>query len=316
VEKPIRTRKEQGSSAGVFAGAAAVACLTVTIGLAPRAAEAVWSRLAPDVARLLAGAKDYAPALGSCHNWDRKQPERLSHCTIGAHDRPEFDFVLWGDSHAGAVALAVDGVARDLGKKGLQLTSDDCLPFLWTRVILNREATNCEARNEAGFQLMRQLGIRRAMLVGAWVQYAGDYNKVLQPHGESMAAEDDLAAFRQGLRQTIDILRTAGIDVVVVGPIPQIGWNVPSTLATMAWRKKPFPDGPSLDDFMKSQRKIMPFLKELDRDHVNVMYPHERLCAATCLIHLNGEVLYSDSEHLSTRGADLIRPMFVSQLAR
>jgi hypothetical protein len=60
----------------------------------------------------------------------------------------------------------------------------------------------------------------------------------------------------------------------------------------------------------------MPLLKELERDHVNVMYPHERFCVATCLIYLNGEVLYSDSEHLSTRGADLLRPMFVSQLAR
>src|SRR5215470_3510615 len=312
VEKPIRARKAQGSTAGVFAGAAAVACLTVVIGWPPRATEAVWGRLAPDVARFLAGAKDYAPALGSCHNWDRKQPERLSHCTIGGRDRPEFDFVLWGDSHAGTVAMAVDGVARDLGKKGLQLTSDDCLPFLRTRVILDRQATDCEARNEAGFALVRQLGIRRAVLAGAWVQYAGDYNKVLRPSGEPATAEDDVAAFRQGLRRTINILRTAGIDVVVVGPIPYIGWNVPSRLATMAWRKKPLPDGPSLDDFMQNQRKIMPLLKELERDHVNVMYPHERLCSATCLIQLNGEVLYSDDEHLSTRGADLLRPMFVS----
>jgi peptidoglycan/LPS O-acetylase OafA/YrhL len=317
LEKPIRARKGQGSTAGVFAGAATVACVTVAIGWwAPRAAEAVWGTSATDVARLLAAAKDYAPALGSCHNWDRKQPERLSHCTMGAQDRLEFDFVLWGDSHAGAVAMAVDGAARDLGKKGLQLTSDDCLPFLRTRVILNRQATDCEARNEASFELMRQLGIHRVMLAGAWVQYAGDYNKVLQPSGVSTTAEDNVAAFRQGFRQTIDILRAAGIDVVVVGPVPQIGWNVPSRLATMTWRKKPLPDGPSLDDFMKSERKIMPLLKELERDHVNVMYPHERLCAVTCLIHLNGEVLYSDDEHLSTRGADLLRPMFISQLAR
>ncbi len=67
---------------------------------------------------------------------------------------------------------------------------------------------------------------------------------------------------------------------------------------------------------MNSQRKIMPVLKELERDHVNMIYPHERLCAATCLIQLNGEVLYSDDEHLSTHGADLLRPMFASQLAR
>jgi peptidoglycan/LPS O-acetylase OafA/YrhL len=316
VEKPIRARRGQGSTAGAFAGAAAIACLTIAVGWSPRAAEAMWGVSASDAAHLLAATKDYAPALGSCENWDRKQPEGLSRCTIGARDRPEFDFVLWGDSHAGAVAMAIDGVARDLGKKGLQLTSDNCLPFLRTRLILNREATDCEARNDAGFQLMRQLGIRRAILVGAWVQYAGDHNRVLQPHGENAPAEDDVAAFRQGFRQTIDILRAASIEVVVVGPVPQIGWSVPSLLASTAWRKKPLPSGPSLDDFMNSQRKIMPVLKELERDHVSMIYPHERLCAATCLIQLNGEVLYSDDEHLSTHGADLLRPMFASQLAR
>src|SRR5262249_55792374 len=122
VEKPIRAGKGHGSTSGAFVGAAAAACLTVAIAWAPRA---VWGVSDSDLGRFRAATKDYAPALGSCHNWNRKQSDGLSQCTIGARDRPEFGFVLWGDSHAGAVAKAVDDAARDLGKKGLQLTSDD-----------------------------------------------------------------------------------------------------------------------------------------------------------------------------------------------
>ena len=117
----------------MFARAAAVACLTVAIGLAPRAAEAVWNRLAPDVARLLAGAKDYAAALGTCQNWDRKQPERLSHCTIGAHDRPEFDFVLWGDSHVRSWAPVFAQIAQERHLRLVKFSLPGCAPLLQVR---------------------------------------------------------------------------------------------------------------------------------------------------------------------------------------
>ena len=93
------------------------------------------------------------------------------------------------------------------------------------------------------------------------------------PISKRPAKSSPLHRMRTGFRQTIDMLRAEGIDAVVVGPVPQIGWNVPSTLATMAWRNKPLPDGPSLDDFMNIQRKIMPLLKELERDHIRMIYP-------------------------------------------
>jgi hypothetical protein len=113
----------------------------------------------------------------------------------------------------------------------------------------------------------------------------------------------------------LDRLRTDGIDVVIVGPVPEIGWNVPSVLAAKEWRKQPMPEGPSLADFMSSQRKIMPILRELEHDGVHIVYPHEALCTSTCSVQLNGQILYRDSEHLTTQGADLLRPMFVQQLS-
>jgi peptidoglycan/LPS O-acetylase OafA/YrhL len=315
VEKPFRIRNGLISARRVFMLGAGVSCLALAAGGALRTAE-VWKIPPPGVARILAAAKDFAPFLGHCHNWDRKNPDQLSNCIIGANDQPAIDFALWGDSHAGAIATAVDAAASSVSKKGLQLTSDDCPPLLRTQVIVGNVVSDCEARNEAAFDLLLRHRIRKAILAGAWVQYVeGDY-KALRPNNEPDADGDKVAAFTRAIKQTLDRLRTAGIDVVIVGPVPEIGWNVPSVLAAKEWRKQPMPEGPSLADFMSSQRKILPILRELEHDAVPIVYPHEVLCRSSCLVQLNGQILYRDSEHLTTQGADLLRPMFVQQLSK
>lgn len=316
VERPFRTRNGLISTKLVLALGAGMSCLALAAGGALRAAQ-VWITPPPGAARILAAAKDYAPLLGGCHNWDRRNPGQFSNCIIGAEGPREINFALWGDSHAGALAIAVDRAARSVSKKGLQLTADDCPPLLRTQVIVGNVASDCEARNDAAFGLLLQHRIRRAILAGAWVQYVeGDY-KELRPNNERNRDGDKVAAFRRAMELTLDRLRTAGIDVVLIGPVPEIGWNVPSVLAAKEWRKQPMPDGPSLTDFMGSQRKIMPILRELEEDDaVHVVYPHEVLCASTCRVQLNGQILYRDNEHLTTQGADLLRPILVQQLSR
>ena len=316
LEKPIRARKGLVPAKQLFASAAAVTCLAVAIGGGLGATQGLWAGPPPAVTRILAAAKDFAPSRTACHNWDRKRPQQFADCIMGDLQRPAFDFALWGDSHAGAVAGAVDAVARELGQKGLQLTSDNCLPVLGTEVILNGAVTDCEARNEATFDLLRQHRVRRVILAGAWIQYLGDYDKVLRMGGKAKAAASSEEALRRGLQQTIRRLHAAGIDVVIVGPVPEIGWNVPSVLAAREWRGKAPPDGPRPADFMAHQRRIMSILSELERDGVAVLYPHERLCQSTCVVRLDGQVLYSDREHLTTAGADLLRPMFARHLSR
>ncbi len=315
LEKPIRARKGLVPAKQLFASAAAVTCLAVAIGAGLGATQGLWADPPPAVTRILAAAKDFAPSRTACHNWDRKKPEQFADCVMGDRTRPTFDFALVGDSHAGAMAGAVDAVGRELGQKGLQLTSDNCLPVLGTEVVVNGAVTDCTALNEATFDMLRQHGVRRAILAGAWIQYLDD--KVLRlGGGEAKAAASSEEALRRGLQQTIRRLHAAGIDVVIVGPVPEIGWNVPAVLAAREWRGKPPPDGPRLADFTAHQRRIMSILSELERDGAAVLYPHERLCQSTCIVHLDGQVLYSDTEHLTTAGADLLRPMLAVQLSR
>ncbi len=315
IEKPFRQRRGSITAKRLFASAAGVSCLTIAIGGALRATEGMWAATPAGVARMLEAAKDYAPLIGTCHNWDRKNSEGLSQCVIGIRERLELDFALWGDSHAGAIAIAVGAVANSAGKTGLQLTTDDCPPLLRTQVRIRHQLTDCEARNEAAFALLRQHRIRQVVLAGAWVQYIDDY-KTVELSIEPNVTNDTVASFRQALKYTISQLRVLGIDVVIVGPIPDIGWNVPYVLAAAEKHKAVLPDGPSLGDFLKSQREVIPILKELENDGVYVIYPHEVLCQSICIVQLEGQLLYRDSEHLTTVGAELLRPMLVEQLSR
>jgi peptidoglycan/LPS O-acetylase OafA/YrhL len=318
LEKPIRGRKGSVPAGRVFALAAGATCIALIAGSSLRATGGLLGTPPPEVARIMAAAKDYAPGLGRCHNWDRRHQERLADCIIGDRASPEFHFALWGDSQAGALATAVDSAAQSVGRKGLQLTMDNCPPFFRTQVIERRETLDCEARNEVAFDLMRTLGIRRAVLVGQWFQYTqGNEREIaLRPNDKSRMGEDAKTVFENALRETVRRLRNAGIDVTIVGPVPYVGWNVPAVLSTRLWRNQPLPAGPKLTDFMSSQLGIITLLREIARDNVGVIYPHERLCLSKCLVELNGEILYSDDEHLTTRGADLLRPMLAKEISR
>jgi hypothetical protein len=128
------------------------------------------------------------------------------------------------------VAEAVDAVGHDLLLEGLQLTSDDCLPVLGVDVVLNGAVTDCADRNEATFVLLTH-NVRLVILPGAWIQYLGDYNKVLRLLGGADASLPSTAALSRQLNQTIHRLQGAGIEVVIVGPVPHIDPAIAATIS-------------------------------------------------------------------------------------
>ena len=314
-EKPIRARKDKVSPVRLFAIAAGFTGLAVTVGLALPVAQERIAAPPPAVAHIVAAAKDFAPSRAACHNWDRKRADQFDACVMGKRERPAFDFALWGDSHAGHIAGAVDAVGRDLSLKGLQITSDNCLPLLGVEVVLNGAVTDCTARNEAAFTLLRQHAVRRVFLAGAWVQYIDSADMFLRTSDHLHREHSSSAILRRQLIETVRRLRDIGIAVVIVGPVPEIGWNVPSVLAASEWRGRPPPLGPKFEDYLEQQRQVLPALKEAASAGATIIYPHERLCNATCIVRNEQGVLYSDTEHLTTAGADLLCPLFLRQLS-
>ena len=313
IEKPIRARKSPLLTRHLFATAAAVTVIAIVAGTGLRTTKE-FAALPADAARILAVAKDFAPSRAACHNWDRRRPEQFADCVMGDRDQPGFDFALWGDSHGGAVAGVVDAVGRELAMKGVQLTTDGCLPLLGVDVTSNGAATDCAARNEAALTLLLQNQVRQVILAGSWIQYLGDYTMVIRAPGWADAGLHSTALLSRQLNQTINRLQASGIEVLILGPVPDIGWNVPSVLTASAWRGRALPDGPPFGDFMAHQRRVLAILREAEQGGAAILYPHEQLCRTTCIVRLDDQVLYSDNEHLSTAGANLLHPLFVRKL--
>jgi SGNH domain (fused to AT3 domains) len=64
---------------------------------------------------------------------------------------------------------------------------------------------------------------------------------------------------------------------------------------------------------MAHQRNVLAIRREAEQDGAAIIYLHERLCRSTCI---DGQVLYSDGEHLTTAGAKLLQPTFVGNVHR
>jgi hypothetical protein len=56
--------------------------------------------------------------------------------------------------------------------------------------------SDCEARNEAAFDLLLRHRIRKAILAGAWVQYVEGYYIALRPNNEPDADGDKVTLLR------------------------------------------------------------------------------------------------------------------------
>jgi len=317
VEKPFRDRTRGVPTAQVLTFAVAAGSVALATGLVLRGSGGLLASPPPDVARILDAAKDYAPAVSACHNWNRRSQEKLPACTLGDTSRPEFESALWGDSQAGSLAQAVDSVGKSAGIKVLQLTADNCPPLLQTQVISSRELTDCESRNDIALELIDARHISHVLMVGQWFQYtSGDeWDIALRPARAGRAHESAPQVFAEALVETVHRLRDAGIEVTLVGPVPYVGWNVPAVLATRLWRHWPQPTGPTRAEVLNSQRDVFALLSSLEHEGVAVLYPHESLCPSTCMIELNGVVLYSDQEHLTTRGAELLRPALTAAMS-
>ena len=113
-------------------------------------------------------------------------------------------------------------------------------------------------------------------------------------------------------------LAAAGKRVVVVGPLPEIGLDVPSVLAQAAWRGRQVAVGPSPAAFAARNRIVLSVLADLEtRGLARTIRPDTALCdAVRCRVEESGRALYADDNHLSLHGAATVEPLLSEAFAR
>lgn len=295
VEAPVRRQVWLRSRAGLFAAAAGATLLFATAGGALWLSGGAPSRLPPAARELAAGAGDVWPGFRDCER-------RL--CTVGDGSRPET--LLWGDSHVAALAPAFER------GRGLAIVAFDrgCPPL----VELSRYEARCLSFAEAVLARIRAEGVRWVVLHARWAWYV-EGTRFGREVGRPVSL-DSLAGltanpdvFEAALVRTLRQLKAMGVTVTLVGPVPEVGTQVPSALARSALRDADPPTLPA-GAFEQRQRRTLAILQRVAAaESVSLVSLHERLCDVDeCRLQAAGRALYFDDDHLSRFGAAFVAP--------
>ncbi|MFY0992454.1 acyltransferase family protein [Halomonas sp. C05BenzN] len=322
VEQPVRNRQLVGLRQ-VVQGSVVATLALVTFGFYSSMTHGIPGRMAPEVVAIAAEKhKTYDRARGCQVN----PGQRLSIDTLCAfHGDSDQLVAVWGDSHATPL---VRGLAKELVRHGYgvkQLVHTNCLPFVGYQRSDGR--LSCTQFNEMVLDyLIYDDEIEYVVMMGRFpMQLTGemfDNNEGGVELGQPVKAlpldsfdgdQDRIALLREGAISTIQALIDSGKKVVLVYPVPEMGWDVPKYIAKSKLYETPIerPVSTSQEIFLQRVGTSYEFLDSLGENKALVRVKPESLFCNThlearCVAELDGELLYYDDSHLSSLGSKLL----------
>jgi peptidoglycan/LPS O-acetylase OafA/YrhL len=311
VEQPFRgrsvvTRKQ------VFTFAWMSSASIIVLGLLAQPAASLPQRLSPEMLQAEAWSKDINPR--ACV---AKRNKKLKPCYYGP--RGPRSVVLVGDSHGEAVANAL---AEQLAPSGVSLVSwtmSGCPPLPGTY----RVGYKCSEQNsQIHAYLESGDSPQTVVLVARWtlhingdrfdngeggVEFGEPAVNIPVGAGDDFVRSPDRVERLAGIwKKSVMDLLAMGKRVVLVYPIPEVGWDVPRRLAQLM-RAHPGRNEPittSYDVFTARSRNAYVALDSIGNPPNLVrVRPAEVFCnsfmAGRCVAAINGIPLYRDDDHVN-----------------
>jgi peptidoglycan/LPS O-acetylase OafA/YrhL len=303
VENPFRGRGAIGTRTWIFSGAALIALLFAVFGAGAMATDGFPGRFSGEARFLLNARDDFWKKRDAC---DEKM------CRVGVSSTPE-TFILWGDSHAGALAPVFERLALTDNLAGAVAFHSGCAPLLELKRY-GVKPQDCTEFGNSVIGYIKTHHIRNVFLHGRW----GLYTEAVRPEQgppalltPDLRPEENYAEFEKLVRSTLAELRSLDVNVVIIASVPEVGKDVPTTLALVAMSGKPMKLAPRRDEFIKRQARAFQVLRSAANDYsAQIVYPHETLCdSSECAVVKEQWPLYSDDDHLSVHGAMDLSPM-------
>jgi peptidoglycan/LPS O-acetylase OafA/YrhL len=310
VETPMRAGSRQIGNRPALAGIITAAVAVAALGVAAVADRgAVW-RMNPPAREALATLRTAVAERPRCHPDKQWLGPPFTACRWNP-GKPGTDFVIWGDSHAGALAPELAPFLIEGGKKSGVSVGMHCSPVQSIVLADYNYAKNCPAYVSAVIEAIAREKPSLVVIAGRWA--------VLESHlpapgtGENSGRILDLENERTPMRlvdalsRTIDRIRSSGARVIVVGPVPEIEYDVPPTLVRSLRGIGHLPLVLRAD-FDKRQDQVLGALAEIHTQrNIPVVYPHDVFCdAKTCSVADGLRSFYLDHDHLSPFGSQLV----------
>jgi peptidoglycan/LPS O-acetylase OafA/YrhL len=328
IEHPFRARPPSGfSRRAIFLFSGTVLLAMVLIGGVLHISNGMPNRLTSQAALIAAVSQDRNIDRDTC--FGRLARENL--CIVGTSvgfDEP-VDFLFWGDSHAEAMRPGLDIAAQAAGKNGLFIGATGCRPIDHVRRVPERR--RCTEVNQAVSALLAErpdmqlviLSARWALSVeGSPYRHEEGSTITLEWSGHTDARPDgtgNASLVEAGLTATIEEILASGREVVILGPTPEIGWDVPNALVRktmLDW----LPELPTLTsaEFEERSGTTDEILSRVAAQHDGVRYVRlsDLFCTdAVCrIVGAGGLPLYVDDDHISQTTAKTLLPDRLSEI--
>lgn len=335
IEKPFR--KGQGSilptRRSMFAYSGAVAATFAAVGVGGHLGNGFEGRFSRDVMRFVDAKADKASA--DCH-FDQSRV-LLSHpqkqCMSATSGAP--DVMLIGDSHMWALT---DALREDMAKKKINyyiLSHTSCLPLSGFRTFDGPKIYDCNKFLERALDFASSKGIKTIVLAARFPLYLHGKRYDNQEGGvevgdcgfvdtiDRMQSKcEDVNRESRVLRQLETQIRklSNSFNVVLVQPIPEAGWDVPSTAFKGAYfyGTKGYLSTNYRYYFNRSI-EVNTLFDRLERDLPNLYVARvaNDICSKESGRCKNSDlsgVYYYDDDHLSNAGARLVAPTIVDAI--
>lgn len=315
VEQPLR-RPRPSRDRRFAAGITALFVALTAVGLSIRSFGGLSIGLTPREVALMRIASEGPERSSGCFIGSDRSAAQA--CVVGARGvRPSV--ALIGDSHAAALAPAFDREGRIRHRATVLLARSTCPPLL--RYTPPRpDGDECRLARQAMFdRIARDPDVRTVVLAARWISY---FERVDTDNGEGgveapgrlprTTAEERLELTRT-LRRTVAWMRANGKAVIIVEPIPEIGWHVPHRLVLAARagiddpRKLTIDGSRFAQHAVRTRQAIAAAARQSAR-----LDPSIHLCTVDggrrCIFAWKGRPLYFDDDHLSPDGALVALP--------
>lgn len=312
VERPFRSRTAMPvPRMGQVLGAGSAMVLAIsglsifTLGFPDRLAEP--ARLA------LSAASDIDPLRASCEDGTR-----TAKCRFGWPEG-EVSYAVIGDSHAAAIRPAIEA-SGIMGRSAGTLYWKSACPLLDGAVIINHpdHAACTDFKQRMWREIEGNPNLRTIVLAGRWPYQitgtepeSGGSNRtwLIDSQSTEQSPLESRRAFKRSLGRTLDRLQSLGRDVIIIGSIPEPGFDVPHNVATALHLGRQAKPGIARDAVQVRLSDADEMLASAAKAHPGVRFiPIWRsFCGQSlCTIEQNGVPIYSDDDHLSQQGAILV----------
>ena len=320
VERPFR-RRQTVPAKMLWASAVTCAGLLFASGVYGHLTRGVPQRFGPDAQKIFEAMNSNADLLMKRDGRQCFERDPDDACRIGASG-VEVTWALVGDSHAAALSISLDRSLRDVGVAGVQYTKGGCLYVPGFDRINWRYCSDWIA---AVHEKLKDPQLRTVVLTGRYVlQLEGNrfdngegglelgppagYERWGQPSKTETLRKEDFAT---GVREAIEGLLAQGKHVVLVYPIPEVGWNVPDRLFKAYLRGINAEITTSWSNFRRRSERIVAAFDSIgENGNLTRVYPGEIFCDSfvpgRCTTGDGDKVFYFDDDHLSIQGADLV----------